>query len=336
MDSLTHLVLGAALGEIIAGKKAGKKAMFIGALANTVPDFDVLGEAFFSSAHQLMFHRGITHSFLFAVLVPLTLAWICNAFSKKGSLAFKDWYLLFFTGFLSHELLDSLTAYGTAWYLPFSEWRVAFNTIFVADPFYTVPFLILMLVAVFTKAGHKRRIRLSYAGILISTFYLLITISNSMHVHKIAKDSLAKSHIEYENVYVTPTPLNNLLWMIYTREPDGTHIGYYSLLDENKDVRFRKKYRNDSLLIPFKDNEDLKVLKQFSVGNYLITKESNEVYFNDIRFGEVSGWDLSDTSFVFKYKVSGNELNKRTFSRANFKTTYKQYVFSLCNRARGI
>ena len=41
MDSLTHLVLGAAIGEAVLGKKIGRKAMLWGAFADTIADFDV-------------------------------------------------------------------------------------------------------------------------------------------------------------------------------------------------------------------------------------------------------------------------------------------------------
>ena len=37
MDSLTHLVLGAAIGEAVLGKKIGRKAMLWGVLADTIP-----------------------------------------------------------------------------------------------------------------------------------------------------------------------------------------------------------------------------------------------------------------------------------------------------------
>ena len=39
MDSLTHIVLGAAIGEAVLGKKIGRIAMLWGALADTIPDF---------------------------------------------------------------------------------------------------------------------------------------------------------------------------------------------------------------------------------------------------------------------------------------------------------
>ena len=42
MDSLTQIVLGAAVGEAVLGKKVGNKAMLYGAIAGTIPDLDVL------------------------------------------------------------------------------------------------------------------------------------------------------------------------------------------------------------------------------------------------------------------------------------------------------
>ena len=41
MDSLTQIVLGAAVGEVTLGKKIGNKAQLIGAIAGTLPDLDV-------------------------------------------------------------------------------------------------------------------------------------------------------------------------------------------------------------------------------------------------------------------------------------------------------
>jgi len=41
MDSLTHLALGACVGEAFFDKKIGKKALLWGALANSLPDIDL-------------------------------------------------------------------------------------------------------------------------------------------------------------------------------------------------------------------------------------------------------------------------------------------------------
>jgi hypothetical protein len=42
MDSITHIAVGACIGEVFAGKKIGKKAMWLGAAANSLPDIDFL------------------------------------------------------------------------------------------------------------------------------------------------------------------------------------------------------------------------------------------------------------------------------------------------------
>ena len=64
MDSLTQIVLGAAVGEAVLGKKVGNKAMLYGAVAGTIPDLDVLASYFTDTVTALALHRGFTHSLL--------------------------------------------------------------------------------------------------------------------------------------------------------------------------------------------------------------------------------------------------------------------------------
>lgn len=78
MDSLTQIVLGAACGEIVLGKKIGNKALLFGAIGGTIPDLDVIfGYLFFSnSIDQLAFHRGFMHSIAFALFSPFIFGWV--------------------------------------------------------------------------------------------------------------------------------------------------------------------------------------------------------------------------------------------------------------------
>ena len=78
MDTLTHIVLGAALGEVLAGEKLGKKALLIGAIAGNLPDIDFVASFWLDSARDVWFHRGITHSLLFVVVISLLLAWVAR------------------------------------------------------------------------------------------------------------------------------------------------------------------------------------------------------------------------------------------------------------------
>lgn len=77
MDSLTQIALGAAVGELVLGRKVGNKAILWGAIAGTIPDLDVLSKLFFDDLRANEVHRGITHSiFISAVLSPLFGLWI--------------------------------------------------------------------------------------------------------------------------------------------------------------------------------------------------------------------------------------------------------------------
>ncbi|HLP38350.1 metal-dependent hydrolase, partial [Lacibacter sp.] len=67
MDSITHIALGACIGEAFFEKGFGKKAMLWGALAQSIPDIDFVASFWMGTADDLLAHRGFTHSLLFAV-----------------------------------------------------------------------------------------------------------------------------------------------------------------------------------------------------------------------------------------------------------------------------
>lgn len=77
MDSLTQIVLGAAVGEAVAGRKIGNRAMLWGAVAGTIPDLDVIiGSVFMDDLSSLAFHRGFMHSFTFAILFSIFMTFL--------------------------------------------------------------------------------------------------------------------------------------------------------------------------------------------------------------------------------------------------------------------
>ncbi|MDP2670179.1 MAG: hypothetical protein Q8O99_04390 [bacterium] len=58
---------------------------------------------------------------------------------------------------LVHQLLDLFTGYGTQRLRPLSKTFFAIDSIFVVDPFRTIPFFVLVLVGIFYKPGHRER-----------------------------------------------------------------------------------------------------------------------------------------------------------------------------------
>lgn len=303
MDSLTHVVLGAAIGEAVLGKKLGRKAMLWGALADTIPDFDVFVAILFPPPENLLLHRGITHSLFFVTLATPLLAWLFRKIYRASDIHFWNWALLFFLGLSSHLFLDALTSYGTGWFEPFSSYRVSFNTIFVADPFYTLPFLTCLLVALVAKNNSPKRIKWNKAGLLISTTYLLFTIFNHNYIHHIMYREFERQHLKANKFIVSPTPLNNILWMAYSRDSLGAYVGYYSLLDKTDSIHFQRFFRNDSLANNWKNSPKFKGLLHFSKGNYILTYENKKIIYKDVRLGQMGGWENPCAPFIFSYEL---------------------------------
>ena len=78
MDSVSQIVLGAAVGEAVLGKKLGNKAMFWGAVGGTIPDLDIITKPVMTELQSLAFHRGISHSFVFAIVAGLAFGWLIH------------------------------------------------------------------------------------------------------------------------------------------------------------------------------------------------------------------------------------------------------------------
>src|SRR3984957_12515498 len=137
MDSVTHIVLGAVIGEIVAGRKLGKKALLIGAVANSLPDIDFVAAFWLDTSRDVWFHRGITHSILFVAVTAVLLGLIARRISLSGGMGLGRWIWFFGIELFSHIFIDAFNSYGTGWFEPFDHYRVSFNVIFVADPFYS-------------------------------------------------------------------------------------------------------------------------------------------------------------------------------------------------------
>jgi inner membrane protein len=95
MDSLTHIVLGACVGEVLLDKNAGRKAILWGALAQSVPDIDFIAGMWMPVSTELLAHRGITHSFLFAGFISFFLALGAARWLKAEPISLTKWFCFF-------------------------------------------------------------------------------------------------------------------------------------------------------------------------------------------------------------------------------------------------
>jgi len=324
MDSITQIVLGAACGEVVLGKKIGNRALLFGAIGGTIPDLDVfVGKIIYNSEIDSMaFHRGFMHSFLFAILGAFVFGffafWLYNRGKRFGMTTQKDWVWLFFASIFTHPILDSFTAYGTQLFAPFSNYRVAFNNISVADPIYTLPFLVLLIVVMFFKRTSTKRSLFLKLGLGVSSLYMILTLVNKCYVNGVYKKALEDEKINYLRFQTQPTILNNFLWYGIAETETAYFVGFYSILDTKSTIsRWHKLPKNHNLIC---DNiKDLETLAWFSGGYYNLseTADSKTYLFKDLRYPLMDEEDPNSTIFKFTITKSDERWEAAPFYAPN-------------------
>jgi inner membrane protein len=398
MDSLTQIVLGAAVGEVVLGKKIGNRAIIWGAIGGTIPDLDVLANLFMSELNALSVHRGITHSIFFSVVAPVAFAWLLSYLYRSGayrsalykyvvaginvtilalitwgvyrasdSLAvlglagsfslyliwrlfryylkrdlkdvdasFKEWYLLFFLAFFTHFSLDCFTAYGTQIFLPFSNLRVAFNTISVVDPAYTLPFLICVIIVALLRRGSRVRSVVNWLGIGLSSAYMLFTVFNRQHVDGVFSRALESRNIDVDRQRVGPVILQNVLWSCVAESDEAFYIGLYSLFDSNPYMHWINVLpKNKDAIQILEPSPEYQTLRWFSDGYLQVADRDTTYELFDLRFGMMTDTITNESDFVFRFVLhpAGDEME---FSQVrNGQMRIGETFSNLVKRAKG-
>ena len=288
MDSLTQIVLGAAVAEAVGGRKLGNKAPLWGAIAGTIPDLDVFMRFFYHPIDAALVHRGFSHSILFAVLCSPIFAYIVYRIYKQKFL-YTTWLWLFFFGIITHPMLDMFTNYGTQFLWPL-DYRITFNTVFVVDPLYTLPFGLCVLIILFLKSTNKWRSRINLFGIYYSSAYLIWGVIVKLYILNNSTEYFSKANYVTENEMVTPMPLTSFYWMMLGEDKTNYYVGYKSIFKDFQpkdiDVIPKNQLKLDSLV--WSDVDYTNKLKFISNNYYNIEIKKDTVVFYDLRFGVVS------------------------------------------------
>lgn len=370
MDSVSQITLGAAIGEIVLGRKLGNKAMFWGAVGGTIPDLDIITKPFFTEIQSLAFHRGISHSILFAVLFGLGFGWLIHRLyegqyatsffrailslfiscipisiiyfifgndwhpnvvaalaivvagvvytilSRRSDKmvevvddnpSLRSWQWMFFLAFFTHAILDTFTMYGTQLFLPFSNYRAAIASISVADPlFYTIPFIICLVVASRYKRKNTKRRGWAIAGLVLSCTYLLFTLWNKNNVSSVFETQMKEQGITYTRFVTGPTIFNNFLWNMTADSDDAYYIGQYSVFDTSP-IEFVRIEKQHDLLANSDNDETINTLRWFSNDYYsVIRRQDGYLQINDMRYGTFMGTG-EENDFIFRFVVEAQK-----------------------------
>jgi inner membrane protein len=321
MDSLTHIVLGAVIGEIVAGRKLGKKALVIGAVVNSLPDIDFVAAFWLDTSREVGFHRGITHSISFAAVMAVLLAAIARRVFRSAGMTMRGWVFFLGLELFSHIFIDAFNAYGTGWFEPFGHYRVCFNVIFVADPFFSLWLGLAALLLVVLRRLHPARRRWAWMGLVLSIGYLGFALYNKWRVNQAVERGLQAGGMRVTRYFTTPTPFN--VWLWYVVAVDSTGAGYYtayrSVFDApGRPMDWRWQPRNEEGLLAFRGREDVGNLLRFARDYYTVGSYEGRLVFNVMRFGEIQGWKDRKAPFVFHYFLEDPADNRFVIQRGRW------------------
>ena len=335
MDSLTQAALGAVVAHGVLAKPMGRKALLLGAVLGTLPDLDVL-IPYGNDVDNFIYHRGFSHSLFVLLTVSPFLAWVLHrVFSKLDliqTLSYKRLLIAVTLALCTHPLLDGFTSYGTQIFWPIgAPWHgpypVAWSTIFIIDPFYTLPLLIAVGIAFYQPL----RSTASRVALGISSIYLAWSITAKHLVEKHVYELLEERSVNDAKIFSTPSPFTTLLYRIIAVDGDEVYEGHISVLKliGTKDYRpsFSNYSRNTNLVAKVSStnstqDEIVSKLSWFSQGFYRIEKQQEKLIFTDLRMGEVD-------NYVFRFVVSEEsedfteQLNV-DYSFDNFRKVYEK------------
>ncbi len=216
----------------------------------------------------------------------------------------KDFVSVFFWSIFTHPLLDCCTTYGTQIFQPFSDYRVSFNTVAVADLFYTLPFLICLVAARLFLKNTKWRKMLVWAGIIWGCLYLLFTAYNKHQVNQVFEKSLQAQGIKYQRYMTSPSLFSNFLWSGTAEGENEYYQAVYSVFDEDPLIpEFRVYPKNHAWINHYNDERIIKTLKWFSNDYYSVLKTTDgKLQINDLRFGTMKDeGEITEKDFVFRF-----------------------------------
>lgn len=303
MDSLTQAALGAAVSVAVIGKPAGpRKAALIGLALGTLPDLDVL-IPFEDPIDSFVYHRGWSHAFfVHALAAPVIGEGLVRLFSSLREHRLRVYLAVFFC-FVTHAVIDAMTIYGTRIFWPFDPDPVGVGSIFIIDPIYSVPILIVVIWSLFKARMSLGLFRALTIALVVSSAYMALGVGLQTMALERAKRVFAEAGLAPIKLLATAGPFNMVLWKVTALEEDRYHNVYLSFLDEGDNARIYTHPRRADLLGCLRDSEAVQKLDWFSGGFIRADEEDGSVYVSDLRMGYTP-------SYVFRFKVAETDGDK--------------------------
>ena len=332
VDSVTQAALGAVMGELVLGRQLGRRAIGWGALFGTLPDLDVILSPVLDTARGLSFHRGISHSILLIVIVPVWLAKPLARRWKKDKVTPQRAGLFVFLAWSTHVLIDVFTTYGTKVFSPFSGYPASFDNIDIVDFFFTIPLLVAVVIGLFVKPKEWKKgkgIRSAWWCLGVSCFYIGLSFWAKYEVGRSIEADLARRGVNWQRKMESPTRANIILWRALVERPGEIWIGYRSVFDAGEEpVRWIVVPKGENAMAGFEKEREVATVMNFSKGWWIARRVPGGLWLADFRFGEGRTWDDKGLAlrptFAWNFQT-GDQKDRLHFRRPELRGSSEKF-----------
>ena len=289
MDPLTQGTLGATAAQAFASDRARIRWVFLlGFIGGMAPDLDVFIRSRDDPLLFLEFHRQFTHALIFIPVGGfLVAALLSGLFRQRLGLTFKQSWWYASLGYATHGLLDSCTSYGTQLFWPFSDYRVSWNNVSIIDPLFTLPLLILIVMAFW-----RRSPRMAQFGLVYAVCYLSIGLVQTYRAEALVYEIASERGHTPSQVTAKPSFGNIVLWkLIYEYDGrfyvDAARLLHSATVFEGDSIKALKTDHGlDWLQAGSTHANDLERFRWFSQ-DYIAQDPNNPYYIIDVRYSMV-------------------------------------------------
>ncbi|MBK9284648.1 MAG: metal-dependent hydrolase [Sphingobacteriaceae bacterium] len=337
MDSVSHIVIGAAIGEKFLGKKIGRWGLLLGGIAKSIPDFDLFYTGLNDPRAYMCEHRAHTHSLFIEILYALPIAWLLLKIFKD-KISFSRWYLFLITCLWGHSILDWFTNFGTQLLLPFDNGSYSIHTLSIVDLLFTLPMLLLFLTAIFIKKNIAFRQKLAKYSLIWCGLYLSFTFINKYQANNIASKSIQENNIPATNYISNPTMLNNILWYALASNDSTIFIGEFSLWNKKNPITWHTFPRHQHLMDSFNCPNDVAKIKWFGDPYTIARRNGDTLNMYAVKFGRSNFQETTlEKTFIFHYKLfQENGIERMTMFQPSGKDMkFKENILDIWDRICG-
>lgn len=295
MDSVTQAALGAGITGALLGKYHGRKALLAGAVLGTLPDLDVVIR-YADPLTSMISHRGFSHSVFVLTAASLALSALCTRWADRpGGPGRLRLFLAIWLALVTHPLLDAFTSYGTQLFWPLKPTPASWSSIYIIDPFFTLPLLLAVLWMAIRGYAPGRGTALRWT-LYWCVLYLALSLGFKQLAQAHVRAQLHKQGHTVSAMFSSPQPFNILLWRVVARTGDGAyHEAMHSVLDGGPAEMLRHPLHQELSSV---DSAPMQGLRWFS-GDWLRYDEVDGVLIvSDLRMGLAAGF------YTFRFAVA--------------------------------